>query len=104
MTTIAAHYGEAVIRARFTDYAQRFVRFASRHEEDITGTTTIGYPCQYFTSGQLPMLGTLGSGVVSVDESTRARDMAVNLGRMDGWRLTPSYVLYQRVSCVYQTV
>lgn len=55
------------------------------------GATTIGFPCVPFGNG------ILGSGVVFADEGAKVRDWASNLGRIEGWRLSPSYTLYQKV-------
>ncbi|BGP24301.1 hypothetical protein JCM10295v2_003211 [Rhodotorula toruloides] len=96
---IQSHYGESVIRARFTDYIYRFVRLASRHEEESTSSTSIGYPCSAFTSGANGGYGaqpSLGSGVVFVDEAAGQRELAINSARIDGWMKTPSYKLYQQ--------
>ena len=77
------HYGEAVIRARFTDYVQRFVRLAARYEEEATGTTSIGFPCVSYRHGQLGQPGSLGSGIVFSDESSGTKELAVNAPRID---------------------
>lgn len=96
LNAIQSHYGEAVIRARFTDYVQRFVRIASRFEEDGGGSkTTIGYPSSNFSSTAMR----LGGGVVFVDDAQMQREMQSNVGRVEGWKLTKSYKQYQKVSC-----
>ncbi|ORY92415.1 docking domain of Afi1 for Arf3 in vesicle trafficking-domain-containing protein [Leucosporidium creatinivorum] len=93
LNAIQSHYGEAVIRARFTDYVQRFVRIASRFEEDGGGSkTTIGYPCANFSSHSMR----LGGGVVFVDDAQMQREMQSNVGRVEGWKLTKSYKQYQK--------
>lgn len=96
LAAISVHYGEAVIRARFTDYVQRFVRLASRYEEDGGGSpTTIGYRSVPFSSYRN---GSLGGGIFFADEATGLKEMQSNAGRIEGWRLTPSYLLYQKAS------
>ncbi|BGP31722.1 hypothetical protein JCM10296v2_003496 [Rhodotorula toruloides] len=99
MNAIQSHYGESVIRARFTDYVYRFVRLASRYEEETTATTSIGYPCSAFASGAGSGYGaqsSLGSGVVFSDEAAGQRELASNSARIDGWMKTQSYKLYQQ--------
>ncbi|BGO91277.1 hypothetical protein NBRC10512_008231 [Rhodotorula toruloides] len=99
MNAIQSHYGESVIRARFTDYVYRFVRLASRYEEETTSTTSIGYPCSAFASGAASGYGaqsSLGSGVVFSDEAAGQRELASNAARIDGWMKTQSYKLYQQ--------
>lgn len=85
--SIAQHLGEAVIRGKFIEYAQRFVRLASRHEEDASvqpnAASSISFPSRAFAPGQL------GSGLF--DDGSLARELAASAGRIEGWRLTPSY-------------
>ncbi|GAA5868799.1 hypothetical protein JCM1840_005123 [Sporobolomyces johnsonii] len=87
---IQAHYGESVIRARFAEYAHRFVRLASRWEEETTSTTSIGFPCGPYANGRL------GSGIVFGDEAAAGRELAANAPRIEGWMRTRSYKLYQQ--------
>lgn len=92
VSAIQAHFGEAVIRARFIDYVRRFVRLASRYEEETYGTTSIDYPTLSFVPGRL------GSGLVfytnNADEIKR--EIQSNSGRIEGWRRTKSYESYKR--------
>lgn len=88
---IQAHYGESVIRARLTDYVARFVRLASRYEEETTSTTSIGFPsapCAH---------GSLGSGIVFGDEGAGQREVLGNGARIEAWMRTKSYKVYQQV-------
>jgi hypothetical protein len=97
LSAIALHYGEAHVRARFTEYATRFVRLAARYEEDVLGLeTTIGYPSASFTElpGEEPRLG---SGLCFADEATCVRELAANASRIEAWRRTESYTLWQQV-------
>ncbi|GAA5855904.1 hypothetical protein JCM9279_001167 [Rhodotorula babjevae] len=92
LISIQAHYGEAVIRARFIDYVSRFVRLASRYEEDSTSATTIGFASAPFTAAGG---GALGSGIVFADEAAGAREVAANGPRIEAWMRTPSYHAHQ---------
>ncbi|GAA5914657.1 hypothetical protein JCM8208_000402, partial [Rhodotorula glutinis] len=94
LNSIQAHYGEAVIRARFTDYVARFVRLASRYEEDSTAATTIGFASAPFAASR-DGLGALGSGIVFADEAAGAREVAANGPRIEAWMRTPSYHAHQ---------
>lgn len=98
MSAIALHYGENVIRARFIDYASRFVRLASRYEEEYMGQTTIGFASRPYTDGPLGDQGRLGSGLNFWDESGGLRELQLNANRIEGWRKTASYFAYQQVS------
>ena len=97
LSAIALHYGESLIRTRFTEYAARFVRIAARYEEEYLKTTSIGYPTVPFSvpSGAYPF-GRLGSGAPpeAVDEAL----LISNASRIEGWRHTRSYEYYKMVS------
>ncbi|WVQ78521.1 hypothetical protein IAT38_000607 [Cryptococcus sp. DSM 104549] len=84
----AAHYGEANIRLRFTDYLSRFTKIAAHQEYINTGSTKIGYPTVGYKDGQL------GTGIVFADDQKRQQEMATNSHRIDAWRKTNSYKLY----------
>ncbi|KAJ6591341.1 docking domain of Afi1 for Arf3 in vesicle trafficking-domain-containing protein [Mycena sp. CBHHK59/15] len=88
-SAIEYHYGESLVRVRFTEYVLRFVRLASRYEEDVTGTTKFGYPSYVFDS-RLPN-PRLGSGIVFNDEAVGRRELAANSQRIEAWRKTNSY-------------
>ncbi|KAM0787441.1 hypothetical protein ACM66B_003521 [Microbotryomycetes sp. NB124-2] len=91
-SAVQAHYGERMIRSRFNDYIQRFVRLASRHEEETSGgVTTIGWPSIPFSNGNL------GSGLAFADDGQALREMQANVGRIEGWKGTPSYIAYQQL-------
>jgi len=88
---------------RFTEYVARFVRLASRYEEEVTGATKYGYPSQPFTEipGQAPQLG---SGIAFADEAVCSRELAANAHRIEAWQKTSSYhycitVRLHRISC-----
>lgn len=97
IAAIQSHYGEAVVRARFTDYVSRFVRIASKYEEDMFGSTTIGFPCVSFQPPTANSVGSLGSGAIYLDDLSKAKELTANAGRIEGFRSTPTYALYQRV-------
>src|SRR5258705_10581078 len=75
---------------RFTEYVTRFLRLASRYEEEITGNTTFGFPSSPFAEipGQFPRLG---SGIAFSDDATCLRELATNAHRIEAWRRTNNY-------------
>jgi hypothetical protein len=87
---IEDHFGEGLVRMRFTEYVTRFVRLASRYEEEITGTTAFGFPSLHFSEppGRPPKLG---SGIAFNDDATCLRELAANSHRIEAWRKTNSY-------------
>ena len=73
----------------------RFVRLASRSEEDVAGSTTIGFPSTPFiASGDIARLG---SGMSFSDDSAGTRELAANASRIEGWRRTEIYQAMQAV-------
>jgi hypothetical protein len=90
VSAIQYHFGENLVRARFQEYVTRFVRVAARYEEEIRGQTSIGFPSRAASPG------TLGAGIVFVDEGTGARELATNAPRIEEWMKTPMYLKYQQ--------
>ncbi|KAL1746446.1 stabilization of polarity axis-domain-containing protein [Schizophyllum fasciatum] len=88
---IEYHYGENAVRLRFTEYVTRFVRLASRYEEEVTGTTKIGYPSQPFMEGGQGRLPQLGSGIMFNDDASLMKELAANSHRLEGFRQTTSH-------------
>lgn len=87
---IEDHFGESLVRTRFTEYVMRFVRLASRYEEETTGTTKFGFPSSLFSEspGRLPHLG---GGIAFGDEATCFKELMANAHRIEAWRKTNSY-------------
>lgn len=69
----------------------KFVRLASRYEEETLGWTTIGYPSKTPTDKQL------GSGYTFANEAAKTKEMAFNASRIEGWRRTRSYEYWKEV-------
>ncbi|KAH8830839.1 mesa protein [Flagelloscypha sp. PMI_526] len=89
------HYGESPIRLRIQEYVWRFLRIASRYEEEVYGITKIGWPSKNFNplvaSGGQGAENALGSGFMFLDEGSRVRELSGNAARIEAWRKTNSY-------------
>ncbi|KAF9258849.1 mesa protein [Marasmius fiardii PR-910] len=90
-SSIEYHYGESVVRVRFMEYVTRFVRIASRYEEEIIGTTSIGYPNTSFVEGTSTRPPQLGGGTVFTDDQAGYKELSANAHRIEAWRKTNSY-------------
>lgn len=90
---ISFHYGESLVRARFTEYVLRFVRLVARYEEDYLGGTKIGYPTTSYDSYSQQ----LGSGIIFPDDVSATRELSINANRIEGWRRTKMYEYYMGV-------
>ena len=74
---------------RFAEYVTRFVRLASRYEEEITGgKTKIGFTSSVFVENAARPLG---SGIVFNDETLGMKELVANAHRIEAWRKTSSY-------------
>ncbi|KAI0792369.1 docking domain of Afi1 for Arf3 in vesicle trafficking-domain-containing protein [Abortiporus biennis] len=92
---ISMHYGESHVRARFMEYCARFVRLAARYEEEVLNSiTSIGYPTAGYSErpGENPRLG---SGLLFIDDAAGARELSANSSRIEAFRRTESYKLFQ---------
>lgn len=87
---IEDHFGESLVRMRFTEYVTRFVRLASRYEEEVNGSTKFGFQSSIFTEAPGRM-AQLGSGIAFVDDATYIRELSANAQRIEAWRKTNSY-------------
>lgn len=92
LRAIASHISEAAIRARFSEYVHRFIRLASRYEEENFGSTKIGFRSKK-AKGQ-----ELGSGHTFANDSARRSELSSNAARIEGWRGTRSYEYWKQVS------
>lgn len=100
-----------MIRARVAEYVNRFVRIAAAYEDSVLGSTSIGFSMQSFseTGVSTTMVGmgipqglggSLGSGMVFVDDLSKAREMTSNASRIEGWRSTRNYEYWQHVRAI----
>lgn len=67
------------------------MQLAARHEEDTFGSTAIGFLSAACSDGQL------GSGTILEDP----KELAMNIGRIEGWRRSVSYDLCKVVSRLF---
>ncbi|KAF9027622.1 spindle pole body interacting protein [Hymenopellis radicata] len=93
---IEYHYGESLVRVRFVEYVTRFVRMASRYEEEASGVTSIGYPSNPFLESSAGRTARLGSGVIFNDDSLGLKELVANAPRVDAWRKTNTYQYYMQ--------
>lgn len=68
----------------------RFVRLASRYEEEAFGSASFGFPTSSFNEGP-DGYAKLGSGIVFIDEAQGLKELTLNASRIEGWRRTDLY-------------
>ncbi len=95
--SIATRAGERVIRAKWRAWVLKFTRIAAAFEESVYGASAL------YIGGDEPEVGLPagsqghGHGYVWVDEATKARELAGNVTRIEGWRNTRSYYSFIQV-------
>ncbi|KAJ8454929.1 hypothetical protein ONZ45_g19115 [Pleurotus djamor] len=99
-TAIEYRYGENYVRMKFTEYTMRFLRLASRYEEEITGATAIGYTSAPYHEGSPGRPAKLGSGMVFRDEAAFMKEIVANASRVEAWRRTGPLRSSQSKGCL----
>ena len=90
LDAIANRRGESHIRARFALYIRHFVRVAASFEELVYGASNLT-PFAQITDTDTDGFGVAGHGYVWPSEIDRMRELAANVSRIEGWRVTRSY-------------
>lgn len=94
LRSIAARRGERVIRAKWRDWVVKFTRIAACFEESVYGASAL------HIGGDGAEAGTVvpgGHGYVWADDTARAKELAGNVTRIEGWRNTRSYYSFIQV-------
>ncbi|KAH7038191.1 docking domain of Afi1 for Arf3 in vesicle trafficking-domain-containing protein [Microdochium trichocladiopsis] len=88
LRSIATRQGERVIRAKWRDWVVKFARMSAAFEESVYGASAL------YIGGDEADANTLGKGghgYVWPDESSKQKELAGNVHRIEGWRNTRSY-------------
>ena len=88
---IAARHGETAMRSKWREYMTRFTRVAAVFEEAVYGASALFVGAHEADAG---LHGVKGHGYVWPDEQARAKDLAANVYRIEGWRNTRSYYAF----------
>ena len=83
--------GEYYVRQKVYDYVRRFVDVTAAYELETIGTTGIGLTP--INTGNAD----LGIGAYFKSDVSKRKEMIMLRNRMEGWRSSRSYLLYQRV-------
>ncbi|KAK3944289.1 protein mesa [Diplogelasinospora grovesii] len=94
LKSVNSRVGERVIRAKWRDWVVKFTRIAAAFEESVFGASAlyIGSVDEPGNVNPPDLLG--GHGYVWPDETTKAKELAGNVTRIEGWRNTRSYYSY----------
>ncbi|KAL2133692.1 hypothetical protein VTI74DRAFT_1920 [Chaetomium olivicolor] len=88
LRSIATRAGERVIRAKWRAWVLKFTRIAAAFEESVYGASALYIANE---EEEANITGAHGHGYVWVDEVTKAKELAGNVTRIEGWRNTRSY-------------
>ncbi|MCJ1254759.1 hypothetical protein MMC24_002575 [Lignoscripta atroalba] len=86
--SISARHGESAVRAKWRDYIIKFTRIAAAFEESVYGASALYIGASEADAGSF---GVSGHGYVWTDEASRAKELGLNVWRIEGWRNTRSY-------------
>jgi hypothetical protein len=93
--SIVLRHGERVIRAKWRDWVMKFTRIAAAFEESVYGASALYVGSDEYESN-IPA-GAAGHGYVWCDEASKAKELAGNVMRIEGWRNTRSYYSFIQV-------
>jgi hypothetical protein len=91
LQSIANRHGETAIRAKWRSWILKFTRIAAAFEETVYGASAL-YIGSHETD--IGVYGVSGHGFVWPDETSRLRELAANVHRVEGWRSTRSYFTF----------
>ncbi|KAK5654132.1 hypothetical protein OQA88_7563 [Cercophora sp. LCS_1] len=99
--SIASRAGERVIRAKWRDWVVKFTRIAAAFEESVYGASALYIGSEEHETNTIGAGGG-GHGYVWCDEPSKAKELAGNVTRIEGWRNTRSYYSFiQDVAQLY---
>lgn len=96
LRSIASRAGERVIRAKWRDWVVKFTRIAAAFEESVYGASALYIGSDEQETSTAGVGG--GHGYVWCDEASKAKELAGNVTRIEGWRNTRSYYSFIQVS------
>ncbi|KAF2867903.1 docking domain of Afi1 for Arf3 in vesicle trafficking-domain-containing protein [Massariosphaeria phaeospora] len=88
LQSIANRHGENAIRAKWRSWILKFTRIAAAFEETVYGASALYIGSHETDAGGY---GVTGHGFVWPDETSRTKELAANVHRVEGWRSTRSY-------------
>lgn len=102
LRSIATRAGERVVRAKWRDWIMKFTRIAAAFEESVFGASALYIGSDESDAAANNVGGGVGGaisghGYVWPDEATKAKELAGNVTRIDGWRNTRSYYSFIQV-------
>lgn len=101
LRSIAARHGEAVVRAKWRDWVSKFTRISAQFEESVYGASALYIGGE---NANMTLPGAVGHGYVWSDETSKQKELAGNVTRIEGWRNTRSYYSFIQVKVATSSV
>lgn len=95
LRSIVARHGEAAVRTKWRDWVEKFTRISAAFEESVYGASALYIGVEEAEPGNESVSG---HGYVWPDETTKLRELAGGVMRIEGWRNTRSYFSFKQVS------
>jgi hypothetical protein len=93
VAAISNRQGEAAVRNKFRSWVQRFTSIAAAFDEVVFGASRLKIGATEIDK-DIFRFGVTGHGLVWPDEVTRMKEIAANVGRIEGWKQSRSYYTY----------
>ncbi|KAH8595938.1 docking domain of Afi1 for Arf3 in vesicle trafficking-domain-containing protein [Bisporella sp. PMI_857] len=93
LRSVAARHGEGVIRAKWRDWVEKFTRIAAAFEETVYGASALYIGVEQAEPGNESVSG---HGYVWADETSKLKELAGGVMRIEGWRNTRSYFSFKQ--------
>lgn len=94
LRSVVARHGEAVIRSKWREWIIKFTRIAAAFEESVYGASALYIGVE---EAEPSNENVSGHGYVWADDTSRLKEMAAGVSRIEGWRNTRSYFSYKQV-------
>lgn len=93
LRSVAARHGEGAVRAKWRDWVEKFTRIAAAFEESVYGASALYIGVEEAEPGNECISG---HGYVWSDETSKLRELAGSVSRIEGWRNTRSYYSFKQ--------
>ncbi|TAQ84137.1 S-formylglutathione hydrolase [Chlorociboria aeruginascens] len=93
LRSVAARHGEGVIRTKWRDWVVKFTRVAAAFEETVYGASALYIGVEEAEAGNEHVSG---HGYVWADDTSKLKELAGSVSRIEGWRNTRSYFSFKQ--------
>jgi hypothetical protein len=95
VSAITNRQGEPAVRNKFRTWVHRFTKIAGAFDEVVFGASRLKIGASEIDK-DIYRYGVTGHGLVWPDEASRMREIAANVGRIEGWKQSRSWYSFVR--------